>query len=144
MNKYDYRELMKKSLQVNCENYMYCQVNTCSEFIALDHVHSRKVECQTCGTTHCTKCKQLYHGYTDCPDIKGDKEFMALMNDNNWKNCPSCNYAIEHNKGCYHMNCKCNHQFCWVCLKKWKTCSCPRWEENQLVEEQEERIENAA
>jgi hypothetical protein len=136
MNKYDYRDLMKKSLQVKCTNYMYCQKNTCSEFISLDNISSRKIECQTCGTTHCPTCKQLYHGFTDCKSNDTDLEFMALMKANEvWKSCPGCNHAIEHNKGCYHMMCKCKFEFCWVCLSKWKTCTCPNWEEQQLVHE---------
>uniref|UniRef100_A0A3Q2ZIG9 Cullin 7 n=1 Tax=Kryptolebias marmoratus TaxID=37003 RepID=A0A3Q2ZIG9_KRYMA len=37
------------------------------------------------------------------------------------KRCPSCQAQIEKNEGCLHMTCaKCNHGFCWRCLKPWK------------------------
>ncbi|XP_053316090.1 cullin-9 [Spea bombifrons] len=37
------------------------------------------------------------------------------------KHCPSCRAPIEKNEGCLHMTCaKCNHGFCWRCLKPWK------------------------
>ncbi|XP_074944628.1 cullin-9-like isoform X1 [Phalacrocorax aristotelis] len=37
------------------------------------------------------------------------------------KHCPSCQAQIEKNEGCLHMTCaKCNHGFCWRCLKPWK------------------------
>ncbi|XP_062256366.1 cullin-9 isoform X1 [Platichthys flesus] len=37
------------------------------------------------------------------------------------KRCPSCQAPIEKNEGCLHMTCaKCNHGFCWRCLKPWK------------------------
>ncbi|XP_077341595.1 cullin-9 isoform X2 [Lithobates pipiens] len=37
------------------------------------------------------------------------------------KHCPSCQAPIEKNEGCLHMTCaKCNHGFCWRCLKPWK------------------------
>ncbi|XP_068797000.1 cullin-9 isoform X3 [Struthio camelus] len=37
------------------------------------------------------------------------------------KHCPSCQAQIEKNEGCLHMTCaKCNHGFCWHCLKPWR------------------------
>ncbi|XP_065489009.1 cullin-9-like isoform X7 [Caloenas nicobarica] len=37
------------------------------------------------------------------------------------KHCPSCQAQIEKNEGCLHMTCvKCNHDFCWRCLKPWR------------------------
>ncbi|XP_074898434.1 cullin-9-like isoform X3 [Buteo buteo] len=37
------------------------------------------------------------------------------------KHCPSCRAQIEKNEGCLHMTCaKCNHGFCWRCLKPWR------------------------
>uniref|UniRef100_A0A8C5JE01 CUL9 protein n=1 Tax=Junco hyemalis TaxID=40217 RepID=A0A8C5JE01_JUNHY len=37
------------------------------------------------------------------------------------KHCPNCQAQIEKNEGCLHMTCaKCNHGFCWRCLKPWR------------------------
>lgn len=29
--------------------------------------------------------------------------------------CPNCNDIITHDKGCFHMTCKCGTHFCWCC-----------------------------
>ncbi|XP_059157902.1 uncharacterized protein LOC131942189 [Physella acuta] len=31
--------------------------------------------------------------------------------------CPSCSRFMEKDGGCYHMTCKCGHQFCWNCMR---------------------------
>ncbi|GAB1310970.1 hypothetical protein MFIFM68171_01180 [Madurella fahalii] len=34
---------------------------------------------------------------------------------------------IEHSSGCYHMNCHCGHEFCYLCGKTWRSCRCPSY-----------------
>lgn len=29
--------------------------------------------------------------------------------------------------------CRCKHQFCYLCGRKWKRCSCPQWDEDYLT-----------
>lgn len=38
--------------------------------------------------------------------------------------CPRCFVAIEKEGGCQHMTCsnpRCRHEFCWLCLRDWKS-----------------------
>ena len=44
---------------------------------------------------------------------------FAEWQQKNSKKCPSCGNAIEKNKGCNHMTCKCGYEFCWLCMKKY-------------------------
>jgi len=38
------------------------------------------------------------------------------------KQCPGCQRPIEKNEGCDHMTCiTCRHEFCWRCMKPWRT-----------------------
>ncbi len=46
--------------------------------------------------------------------------------------------ALDH--GCNHMTCRCHAEFCYVCSIKWKNCSCPRWDEERLIEAARDRI----
>ena len=40
------------------------------------------------------------------------------------KQCPSCKFWVEKNKGCDHMTCRCTYQFCFRCGAKYGQCHC--------------------
>ncbi|XP_029799202.1 cullin-9-like isoform X2 [Suricata suricatta] len=57
-------------------------------------------------------------GYYDGMSMEAQSKHLAKLIS---KRCPSCQAPIEKNEGCLHMTCaKCNHGFCWRCLKPWK------------------------
>ncbi|KAJ4923833.1 hypothetical protein JOQ06_028088 [Pogonophryne albipinna] len=57
-------------------------------------------------------------GYYDGMNMEAQSKHLAKLIS---KRCPSCQAQIEKNEGCLHMTCaKCNHGFCWRCLKPWK------------------------
>ncbi|MGH0167094.1 UNVERIFIED_CONTAM: hypothetical protein FKN15_052560 [Acipenser sinensis] len=57
-------------------------------------------------------------GYYEGMSMEAQSKHLAQLIS---KRCPSCQAQIEKNEGCLHMTCaKCNHGFCWRCLKSWK------------------------
>ncbi|XP_028676954.1 LOW QUALITY PROTEIN: cullin-9 [Erpetoichthys calabaricus] len=57
-------------------------------------------------------------GYYEGMSMEAQSKHLAKLIS---KRCPSCQAQIEKNEGCLHMTCaKCNHGFCWRCLKPWK------------------------
>ncbi|KAG5266278.1 hypothetical protein AALO_G00229190 [Alosa alosa] len=57
-------------------------------------------------------------GYYEGMTMEAQSKHLAKLIS---KRCPSCQAQIEKNEGCLHMTCaKCNHGFCWRCLKPWK------------------------
>ncbi|XP_074845382.1 cullin-9-like isoform X2 [Carettochelys insculpta] len=57
-------------------------------------------------------------GYYEGMTVEAQSKHLAKLIS---KRCPSCQAQIEKNEGCLHMTCaKCNHGFCWRCLKPWK------------------------
>ncbi|KAI7863140.1 hypothetical protein BDF14DRAFT_1876392 [Spinellus fusiger] len=66
----------------------------------------------------------------------------------NTKPCPGCQTAIEKNGGCNHMICKkCEHHFCWVCMRSWNShnsnaYNCNQYQGNEVTNNKEQQ--NAA
>lgn len=46
----------------------------------------------------------------------GEERILGLA----LKKCPACTEYIEKNGGCDHMTCRCQHQFSWTTLQKWR------------------------
>lgn len=40
--------------------------------------------------------------------------------------------------------CKCGAEFCYLCSKRWKSCSCDRWDELNLVRRAEQVVDREA
>ncbi|XP_020012824.2 cullin-9 isoform X2 [Castor canadensis] len=90
--------------------------------------------CSKCGWASCFNCSfpEAHYpascghmsqwvddgGYYDGMSVEAQSKHLAKLIS---KRCPSCQAPIEKNEGCLHMTCaKCNHGFCWRCLKPWK------------------------
>uniref|UniRef100_A0A7S2IJU9 RBR-type E3 ubiquitin transferase n=1 Tax=Helicotheca tamesis TaxID=374047 RepID=A0A7S2IJU9_9STRA len=88
---------------------------------------SEKVSCSDCDTMFCFKCGEEPHSPMTCHDLIRWKDKCKDESETaKWitvytKVCPKCKTRIEKNGGCNHMTCrKCNHEFCWICMKNWK------------------------
>ncbi|KAG5192952.1 hypothetical protein JKP88DRAFT_272254 [Tribonema minus] len=129
-------------VEASVTHKMYCPRPTCSMFINLDAVMaagqgSRQLPCPSCGAAVCTHCRA--EGHTGSCEAaaavrEGDnEELTALVAREGWQRCGACGVLVELVAGCYHMTCRCRHEFCYVCVAQWKTCTCPIWDERRLL-----------
>ncbi|KAL0537728.1 hypothetical protein IC582_026713 [Cucumis melo] len=100
-------------------------------------------KCMKCHGLFCINCKVPWHNRITCNDYKRsnnlpteDVKLKSLASTCLWRQCVKCNHMIELAEGCYHMTCRCGHEFCYKCGAEWKnkkaTCSCPLWAENHI------------
>ncbi|KAH6814610.1 hypothetical protein C2S51_023628 [Perilla frutescens var. frutescens] len=106
-------------------------------------IYSRK--CPKCSGILCINCKAPWHGNMKCSEFKTrtcneEKILKSLATRNLWRQCPKCNHMVSLASGCYHIYCRCGHEFCYTCGAEWKkkkaTCKCPIWDERNLIYEQ--------
>lgn len=57
-------------------------------------------------------------------DLVTDAEYAQSVMKIGAKRCPGCGVGIERDFGCVHMKCLNGHEFCYTCLKHWRTCKC--------------------
>ncbi|KAI0735374.1 hypothetical protein C8Q76DRAFT_712054 [Earliella scabrosa] len=78
-------------------------------------------------------CERRAHDLAiQCTEAQ-DHAVLTMAEDNGWKRCPVCGQIVKLVYGCNHMTCRCKHQFCFVCTRTWRTCSCPLWDERNLA-----------
>ncbi|KAJ7674385.1 hypothetical protein B0H14DRAFT_3067570 [Mycena olivaceomarginata] len=112
---------------------LYCPRPTCSVFLGSTADHLDNVVCPRCATHVCVSCKQTVHPGEACGESLAIQQVKALAREQHWQTCPGCAQIIDLQQGCYHMTCRCRTEFCYVCAARWKTCSCPQWEETRLL-----------
>ncbi|KAJ7220337.1 hypothetical protein GGX14DRAFT_355237 [Mycena pura] len=123
-------------------NRMYCPRPTCSVFLGSNANRTADVRCASCGTDVCVSCKQTAHPGERCGENEALEQVKALARERHWQTCPGCARIFDLQQGCFHMTCLCRTQFCYVCAALWKNCRCPQWEETQLLNTAERRVEN--
>lgn len=119
---------------VQCDSWLcWCPAIDCHSYaIRVEQKLTCKVTCK-CGYQFCFGCGEFNHEPIDCAllkrwtnTVKDDFKTVAWLTQYA-KKCTKCKVHIEKNGGCNHMTCrKCEHEFCWVCLRDWKgghTCS---------------------
>ncbi|XP_069464981.1 cullin-9 isoform X2 [Ambystoma mexicanum] len=117
-----------------CSNLTWCtNPQGCDQILCKEGLGSGEA-CSKCSWLSCFNCNfPEAHYPASCShmsqwmDDGGFYEGMTMEAQSKHlaklisKRCPSCQAQIEKNEGCLHMTCaKCNHGFCWRCLKPWK------------------------
>ncbi|XP_056408902.1 cullin-9-like, partial [Hyla sarda] len=129
-----YEKALLRGFVESCSNLTWCtNPQGCDRILCKEGLGSGAA-CAKCSWMSCFKCSfPEAHYPASCShmsqwmDDGGFYEGMTLEAQSKHltklisKHCPSCQAPIEKNEGCLHMTCaKCNHGFCWRCLKPWK------------------------
>lgn len=104
---------------------VYCSHAGCSLWIRPEYINPalRQGRC-TSGHWTCTLCHGPEHGSGECPQDRDMTLTNQLAEEEGWKRCFNCKALVEHKEACQHMTCRCGTQFCYVCSRKWRTCTC--------------------
>ncbi|UPK91804.1 hypothetical protein LCI18_002739 [Fusarium solani-melongenae] len=126
-------EFRAKQLEHDTPNRTYCSEPTCSTFVPPAFISEDVALCPKCSKRTCVHCKGPFH-HGICPSDTVSQQFLELATQNGWQQCKVCKRVVELEQGCNHITtaCKCKAEFCYVCGKRWKTCSCPQWHEERL------------
>ncbi|XP_047983265.1 E3 ubiquitin-protein ligase RSL1-like [Salvia hispanica] len=148
-----------KEASIPVTEKVYCPYPKCSALMskseALEHSKPAIVgaersgarKCLKCNNHFCINCKVPWHNNSTCTQYKlcnphppqEEAKLKNLAATNLWRQCVKCNYMIELATGCYHMTCRCGNEFCYTCGAEWKkkkaTCSCPLWDEENILED---------
>ncbi|KAK4188586.1 hypothetical protein QBC35DRAFT_522767 [Podospora australis] len=127
-------QFQAKKVEFGTPNRTYCSQPNCSTFIPPQGIKADVATCGRCCATTCVSCKKAAHAGTDCPDDQATRDLLDLARAEGWQRCYSCARFVELNTGCNHITCRCSAQFCYVCGDRWKSCSCPQWEEARLLD----------
>ncbi|KAI1266436.1 hypothetical protein F5Y18DRAFT_416309 [Xylariaceae sp. FL1019] len=126
-----------KSVEFSTPNRTYCHRPTCSMFIPLQNIDEGVAQCGSCGERSCSTCKGAAH-QGDCPFDQELHRVLQIARQERWQRCPKCYTMIQLEFGCFHMTCKCQAQFCYLCGTPWKNCDCAQWDEHRLLARAEE------
>ncbi|KAM0563936.1 hypothetical protein ACHAPJ_000144 [Fusarium lateritium] len=104
---------------------VYCSEPNCSLWIKPNRIDLSRRQ-GVCDRSHltCTMCRGPPHAGEDCPQDVDMNLTNQLAEDEGWKRCFNCHALVEHREACQHMTCRCGTQFCYVCSRRWRTCSC--------------------
>lgn len=121
--------------EVGASNPLYCPTVQCSRFLgSKSEAHERKErECPDCHQILCSACGLGHHTGQCIPDPEAENLVKTWAQGKQVQQCEKCRRFIELEMGCNRMTCKCGHEFCFSCTRKWRTCSCAMWEEVNLV-----------
>nr|XP_013012193.1 cullin-9 isoform X2 [Cavia porcellus] len=129
-----YEKALLRGYVESCSNLTWCTNPQGCDRILCRQGLSCGTACSKCGWASCFNCSfpEAHYpascghmsqwvddgGYYDGMSVEAQSKHLAKLIS---KRCPSCQAPIEKNEGCLHMTCaKCNHGFCWRCLKSWK------------------------
>ncbi|KAH3810894.1 uncharacterized protein LOC127836572 [Dreissena polymorpha] len=111
----------------NKQCYRFCRTPDCPMIYRVNSSENR-YDCPLCHAKTCTRCHVEYHDGLTCAMYAsakqdGDSVLRWVKEDpQNRKMCPKCEYGIEKNGGCQHMECvACKAHICWICMKFFKS-----------------------
>ncbi|KAL5711334.1 RBR-type E3 ubiquitin transferase [Ranunculus cassubicifolius] len=150
----DLMEQRIKESAIPVTDRVYCPYPRCSKLMSKPEVLSYTkatelpaIRCIKCHGVFCIGCKVPWHSNISCGEYKRvnpnptaeDTKLKSLATTRSWRQCTKCNDMIELAEGCYHITCRCGYEFCYTCGAEWRnkkaTCTCPIWDEHNIVRE---------
>ncbi|GAA6034854.1 hypothetical protein JCM8097_009333 [Rhodosporidiobolus ruineniae] len=119
----------RKSVEFTTTHRLYCSSPACSAFLGAATPSSKPaaVECEDCARETCRACKNPWHGEHGLCGAGDDDEAAAVLSrERGFQRCPG--------------TCFCSRQFCYLCAAPWRTCTCPQWDEDRLLEVAQNRV----
>ncbi|KAG1672730.1 putative E3 ubiquitin-protein ligase [Nymphon striatum] len=105
----------------------WCPTPDCETVCNVPQKAFDPVICPTCDAVFCSFCSEKWHPNLSCKELEtllmldNDTEkndSSTQIKDAKIKRCPNCRIPIERLEGCAQMMCnRCQHVFCWFCLK---------------------------
>ncbi|KAI4755250.1 hypothetical protein E4T52_12802 [Aureobasidium sp. EXF-3400] len=113
----------------------YCCGDNCKTFIPETSIEDEVATCSDCGKRICTICKEAAHR-GDCPKDEDTQSLLELADNEGWQLCynTKCHRVVALTIGCNHITCVCGAEFSYICGARWRTCSCPHFNEEWLME----------
>ncbi|KAL6532653.1 hypothetical protein OROHE_014075 [Orobanche hederae] len=142
-----------KEASIPAVEKIYCPYPKCSTLLSRTELQGSTgaTKCPKCSGIFCINCEVPWHYSMDCSNYKRlnpypgneDRKLKVLANKNLWRQCPKCNHMVSLAQGCYHIYCRCGHEFCYTCGAEWinkkATCTCVIWDERNIVYDQQNR-----
>ncbi|OSD06020.1 hypothetical protein PYCCODRAFT_1456975 [Trametes coccinea BRFM310] len=117
----------RKAREFTTIDRVYCHNPACATFLGPaaeeDPSAQQTFRCPECDAGTCASCKEQIHPGVPC-HYPAEDVVLGLGKEKGWQRCPSCRHLVELSLGCYHMICRCNKQFCYLCAAPWKECNC--------------------
>ncbi|KAH9853206.1 hypothetical protein C2E23DRAFT_917758 [Lenzites betulinus] len=117
----------KKAREFSTVDRVYCHDAACAAFLGpaapTDVPDAPTLRCAECGAGTCAACKEKTHPGVPC-HFQAEDAVLDLGKEHGWQRCTACKHLVELSIGCYHIICRCNYQFCYLCGAPWKQCNC--------------------
>ncbi|PIN03255.1 Ubiquitin--protein ligase [Handroanthus impetiginosus] len=117
-----------KEASIPAQDRIYCPNPRCSALFSRTKLQGSKK-----NSTRARKCPNCKN---PCMS-REERELRWLASRERWRQCPKCRDMVSLASGCYHIYCRCGHQFCYKCGAKWghgrPTCRCPIWDERNII-----------
>lgn len=127
-----YEEFQMKHLIDNNKIFNRCPAPNCKFIYEWNgEKEGQKFKCTLCDKTYCIMCKVPWHENVTCKAYRESKgmpadeiAFAAYLKGQGvgTQKCPKCGVYVSKTAGCNHMTCRCKYQFCYVCLKQYRSC----------------------
>ncbi|KAL7596122.1 hypothetical protein Lser_V15G28290 [Lactuca serriola] len=143
---YDMMSSMIKEASIPPSEKVYCPFSCCSALMSKSEIkeHGGREtgmrKCIKCHRLFCINCNVPWHEKVTCSDYSqpsNEAKLKSLAKRKHRRQCIKCKNMVELTTGCYHIYCRCGHEFCYTCGAEWinkkPTCKCPLWDECNII-----------